>query len=183
MKIAIIGTHGVGKTTLVLDVISALKKKDYDAEFVKEVARKCPLEINEKSSIDTELWIMCNQISEETVMNTNYKMVICDRSVLDTLCYGIYAYGENQLLSDMVNQWMPTYDLVFRTPILKRYPLPYDRFRSRNKKFQKKIDQIIEQELKKREVPYIELPKKRSKEKFVLDVIYKHMRNNGKNNK
>ena len=47
MKIAFIGTHGVGKTTLCYDLAAALKKRDLTVELVREVARECPLPINQ----------------------------------------------------------------------------------------------------------------------------------------
>ena len=40
MKVAFIGTHGVGKTTLCYDLAAALKKRDLTVEIVREVARR-----------------------------------------------------------------------------------------------------------------------------------------------
>ena len=48
MKIAFIGTHGVGKTTLCYDVVAALKRRGVNADIVKEVARLSPLPINQR---------------------------------------------------------------------------------------------------------------------------------------
>ena len=39
MKIAFIGTHGVGKTTLCYELAAALKRLDLSVDLVKEVAR------------------------------------------------------------------------------------------------------------------------------------------------
>ena len=46
MKIAFIGSHGVGKTTLCYDLAARLKRQDRAVDLVKEVARRCPLPIN-----------------------------------------------------------------------------------------------------------------------------------------
>ena len=43
MKVAFIGTHGVGKTTLCYDLAALLKRQDVDVDIVKEVARLSPL--------------------------------------------------------------------------------------------------------------------------------------------
>ena len=44
MKVAFIGTHGVGKTTLCYDLAALLKRRDLNVDVVKEVARlsRCP---------------------------------------------------------------------------------------------------------------------------------------------
>jgi len=39
VKIAFIGSHGVGKTTLCFDLASRLKRLDMGVDIVKEVAR------------------------------------------------------------------------------------------------------------------------------------------------
>ena len=42
MKIAFIGTHGVGKTTLCYELAAALKREGVHVDIVKEVARLSP---------------------------------------------------------------------------------------------------------------------------------------------
>ena len=51
MKIAFIGTHGVGKTTLCFELAALLKKRDRVVEMVREVARFCPLPINRDTTV------------------------------------------------------------------------------------------------------------------------------------
>ena len=43
LKLALIGTHGVGKTTLAYEICSLLKKADHNVELVTEVARRSPV--------------------------------------------------------------------------------------------------------------------------------------------
>ena len=52
MKVALIGTHGVGKTTLCYELAARLKRRDVEVELVREVARRCPLPINRSSCVD-----------------------------------------------------------------------------------------------------------------------------------
>jgi len=54
MKIAFIGTHGVGKTTLCFDLASRLKRLDMGVDIVKEVARGCPLPINRETTLEAQ---------------------------------------------------------------------------------------------------------------------------------
>jgi len=46
-KIALIGTHGTGKTTLAHELTAESKKRGIHTEFLGELARECPLPINE----------------------------------------------------------------------------------------------------------------------------------------
>ena len=65
MKLAFIGTHGVGKTTLCFDLAAALKRQNINVDMVKEVARLSPLPINRKTSLDAQTWILMTQVAEE----------------------------------------------------------------------------------------------------------------------
>ncbi len=66
-KIAFIGSHGVGKTTLCYGLAARLKARDVAVEVVHEVARRCPLPINEETSVAAQSWILHTQIAEELV--------------------------------------------------------------------------------------------------------------------
>lgn len=63
-KIAFIGTHGVGKTTLCYGLAARLKARDVSLEIVHEVARRCPLPINEATTVAAQAWILHTQIAE-----------------------------------------------------------------------------------------------------------------------
>ena len=91
MKVAFIGSHGVGKTTLCFELAALLKKRDRVVEMVREVARFCPLPINRETTIAAQSWILHTEIAEELVAENKAEIVICDRSVLDNYCYLISA--------------------------------------------------------------------------------------------
>ncbi|HEY6552566.1 MAG TPA: hypothetical protein VI669_04385, partial [Vicinamibacteria bacterium] len=65
MKVAFIGTHCVGKTTLCYDLAAILKRRDVSVDMVKEVARSSPLPVNQKTSLEAQTWILTTQIAEE----------------------------------------------------------------------------------------------------------------------
>ena len=67
LKVAFIGTHGVGKTTLCYGLAARLKARDVALEIVHEVARRCPLPINEATTVAAQAWILHTQIGEELV--------------------------------------------------------------------------------------------------------------------
>lgn len=73
LKVAFVGTHGVGKTTLCFDLAAQLKRLDLGVDIVKEVARRCPLPINEETTLDAQAWILHTQIAEEIEASSQYR--------------------------------------------------------------------------------------------------------------
>ena len=67
MKVALIGSHGVGKTTLSFELAARLKHRNLDVDVVREVARRCPLPINLETTLPAQQWILHTQIVEEIV--------------------------------------------------------------------------------------------------------------------
>lgn len=148
LKIAFIGTHGVGKTTLCYGLAARLKSSDHAVEVVHEVARRCPLPINEDTSLASESWILHTQIAEEIVAAHRYPVVICDRSVLDNYVYLLLASGPRSELEHLVEAWMATYDLLIHVPVVDE-PSP-DGVRSADPSFQGAIDRRLDHELRSR---------------------------------
>ncbi|HXT51619.1 MAG TPA: AAA family ATPase, partial [Thermoanaerobaculia bacterium] len=105
-KIAFIGSHGVGKTTLAFGLAARLKARDVSLEVVHEVARRCPLPINEETSVAAQSWILHTQVAEELVAAARYPVVLCDRSVLDNYVYLLLAAGDREPLQSVVGTWM-----------------------------------------------------------------------------
>jgi len=87
MKVAFIGTHGVGKTTLAYGLAMRLKQLGANVGFLEEVARRCPLQINEGTSLDAQTWILMETVRREIELDELYTEVVCDRSVIDNYCY------------------------------------------------------------------------------------------------
>jgi len=144
-KLAFIGTHGVGKTTLCYGLAALLKARDCSLDIVHEVARRCPLPINEETSPAAQSWILHTQIAEEIQAQARYPVVLCDRSVLDNYVYLLLAAGRQDRLEAMVDGWMTGYDLLVHVPIVD-VPSP-DGVRSDNPSFQRAVDARLEREL------------------------------------
>jgi len=117
LKIAFIGTHGVGKTTLCYDLAALLKRRGWNADVVKEVARQSPLPINRQTSKDAQTWILMMQVAEEIRSASRHDAVVCDRSVLDNYAYMVLACGRQPALEPFIEDWMRTYDVLFKVPI------------------------------------------------------------------
>ncbi|MDP9122537.1 MAG: ATP-binding protein [Acidobacteriota bacterium] len=147
-KAAFIGSHGVGKTTLCYGLASRLKARDLAVEVVHEVARRCPLPINQETSAAGQSWILHTQIAEELLAASRYPVVLCDRSVLDNYVYLLLAAGRQENLEPLIDSWTRGYDLLVHVPILDR-PSP-DGVRSSDPAFQRAVEDRLDRELEER---------------------------------
>jgi nicotinamide riboside kinase len=147
-KMAFIGTHGVGKTTLCYGLASRLKRRDIALEVVHEIARRCPLPVNEETSLASQSWILHTQIAEEAVAAARFPVVLCDRSVLDNYVYLLVALGVQPELEALVDHWTATYDLLVQVPAIEDPAV--DGFRSHDPAFQRLIEERLDLELARR---------------------------------
>jgi len=154
-KVAFIGTHGVGKTTLCYGLAARLKRHDVGVEVVHEVARRCPLPINEETSVAAQSWILHTQIAEELVAMARYPAVICDRSVLDNYIYLLLSAGRQEGLDLLVQTWIQSYDLLVHVPVVER-PSP-DGIRSASPAFQLAVEERLVRELEDRGIGALRL--------------------------
>lgn len=148
LKVAFIGSHGVGKTTLCYGLAARLKARDFAVEVVHEVARRCPLPINEETSLESESWILHSQIAEEIVAQHRYPVVICDRSAIDNYVYLLLAARRLPSLEALVDGWMETYDLLVHVPVVEE-PSP-DGVRSADPTFQHAVERRLDHEIAER---------------------------------
>ncbi len=156
MKIAFIGSHGVGKTTLCYDLAGALKREGVHVDMVKEVARLSPLPINRKTSLEAQTWILMTQVAEEIRSAAYHEVVVCDRSALDNYAYMALACGRQKPYERFVAHWMKTYDLLFKVPI-SGAPAA-DGIRDTDEFFMRSIDQLVDTLLLEMKVPVEPLP-------------------------
>jgi len=155
MKIAFIGTHGVGKTTLCFELAACLKRLDIGVDIVKEVARHCPLPINRDTTVDAQAWILHTQIARELELSRLYEAVICDRSVLDNYAYMIHAAGRRLELEPFIRHWLGTYDMLVHVPVVT--PPSFDGTRDTSVAFQTSIDTILRDMVREFATPVVEL--------------------------
>ncbi len=154
-KVAFIGSHGVGKTTLCYGLAARLKRRDVGVEVVHEVARRCPLPINEETSVAAQSWILHTQIAEELVAQARYPVVVCDRSVLDNYVYLLLAAGRQEAPEGLIALWIQGYDLLVHVPIVE--DLSPDGVRAPDPGFQHAVEERLAQELAARGLPVLEL--------------------------
>lgn len=154
-KIAFVGSHGVGKTTLCYGLAARLKASDISLDVVGEVARRCPLPINRKTTLDAQSWILHTQIAEEILASARYEVVICDRSVLDNFVYLLLSSGPQPLFRSLVESWLDTYDLLVKVPILS--DLKPDGLRSTDPAFRIAVHERLIREISTMDLQVIDL--------------------------
>jgi len=142
MKIALIGSHGVGKTTLCYELAALLKRRNVDLEIVREVARRCPLPINQETTVTAQEWILHTQVAMEIEAKAAHEVVICDRSLLDNYCYLVHAAGSSPQWERVLDSWMSTYELLVHVPLWRRPT--YDGVRAVDPGFQEQIELLLD---------------------------------------
>ncbi|MBD3160644.1 MAG: AAA family ATPase [Candidatus Eisenbacteria bacterium] len=155
-KVAFVGSHGVGKTTLCFELAARLKRRDLRVDLVKEVARSCPLPLNQATTLDAQAWILHKQIADEIAVAVNHDVIICDRSVLDNYAYMVQKFGRIKVFDAVVSSWITTYDLLVKVPIL--HAPSFDGIRDTRSDYQNEIDRRIESLLKEFRAECVRLP-------------------------
>lgn len=158
IKVALIGAHGTGKTTICHELVSELKKRGLSAHYLVEIARearKAGFKLNEGTTKESQEWILHTQMAKELEFGAagDVDFLVCDRSVLDNYIYYLAQFGKHELLDSVVDSWTKTYSFLFKVPINNSYLTP-DKVRSTDPVFQKKIDELIEKELKERGIAF-----------------------------
>lgn len=173
MKLAIMGTHSTGKTTLVNEL-----KKHIDLPIISEVARSFPRDITDNpiNEMNRQMNIFDRQLYEEDL---NYKGFISDRSTIDNAAYMILALREYgyyipinvymdvikniKLATNNINKF---YDYLFYIPI--EFETVDDGFRNIDEVERKNIDMIIKELY---DIEYIITGTIEERVKKVLEII------------
>lgn len=142
MKVAFIGSHGTGKTTLTFQLAAHLKRLDLTVELVKEVARRSPTPLNRETTLEGQRWILHTQIADEIAAAIGHDAVVCDRAVVDNYAYLVHGFGRRRVLDALVRDWLVTYDLLVRVPVV--VTPRFDGVRDTSVRFQREIDEILD---------------------------------------
>lgn len=122
-KIALISTHGTGKTTLCYEVAAELKKRGLKVKVFSEIAAAAfeqGIPINETTTLPAQMYIMMQHITEELrAAIRNYQVVVCDRSVFDNLVYMERSCGANRFIRDFLRGYAEKfpYDVIYKLPM------------------------------------------------------------------
>ena len=180
MRVAITGSHGVGKTTLVSSLHTHFWTSPFSRpqplfrvqleEAVRSVARDMELETLSdiftwpKYKIEYFQWLSAmRQVVEETRVPS----FISDRSIVDYIAYTIYygcSYTMVEALMDFAEQHIETYDILFYAPVPVEFDYSLTRedgFRLTDDKSVRQIDELINN-LLQQNYPHVALPEERN---------------------
>ena len=151
MRIAVVGSHGTGKTTVAENVSKKtwLPKLDEVAREVMDMFGKRPQDMTPEERKRFQIDVYFLQHDKED----NKESFISDRGIYDNLAY-VYFVEEKlyELLkrkTKEVHQW---YDKVYYTPI--EFELQQDGVRFEDLEFQKQIDYKIKEILNVLNIEY-----------------------------
>ena len=183
IKIAISGAHSTGKTTYLNKLTELLNSTEIKYKTVGDLAITCPLPILKKHTIESTLWIAARGILEEIEAENDAAVVLVDRPILDCwayfnfVCKGRYSDNNPKLktLIGMIENWLPTYDLILQTVINNDIPIEDDKGRDLNPAYRKQIgDEMVRGAKRFRIEPkYLEYENREEKVQSVFNFIRK----------
>jgi hypothetical protein len=147
LKVACIGTHGVGKTTFCYHLAKVFKGQGKNVHIVQERVRFSPFPINHGMAPETAIWASVNQVSKELeASQRGFDVIICDRSAYDTFMYARYLGLDSPNLratEEMAKEWLGTYDEFYW---IRPDMLPADDgVRATDEAFFRGVDKLFEQ--------------------------------------
>jgi thymidylate kinase len=148
MKISYTGTHGTGKSTSVLELARSMKIKNPNKSLytLMENASLCPLPINQKGTELTQFWIFSDQLRREIELQCRFDIVICDRTIVDSIAYGKFL-GYDDICESKFNlakHFINTYDMIYFKTIEKNDYFFKDGVRDGDdKNYRKKVEEIM----------------------------------------
>lgn len=140
MNVALCGTHGIGKSTLLEAVWERLVRsplyEDRLGEKLQEVARSVAKEEGLRTLADIQQWpsrqieyfqwrVLMGQVSEERWATRDLGGFISDRSVVDNLAYMYFYKCSDPMLkavTDFCRLHVQHYDVLFYIPV----PVQFD---------------------------------------------------------
>lgn len=144
-KIAVIGSHGIRKTTAVEGIADAARALGVRAATVPELIRANPLGRNEGATPEAQLWVVVSQVRAELEAAAVADLVVTDRATADNFAYYLRAAGGSDPydLEPLVRAWSRTTDLFVR--LLPDVGLEADGFRSPDPRFRDEIEAILDE--------------------------------------
>lgn len=120
-RIAIFGTHGAAKTTLVYKLAAFYKMNDKNVTVIHETARQSPFPINTDVVYQTTLFVVASQLQKELKAEAEgFEIAISDRTPSDAFIYINHLKRGNSLTKSLevfCLEWVKQYDvLVYLEP-------------------------------------------------------------------
>lgn len=162
-KIGIMGTESTGKTTFALQIKKnfnqSLSYDGFNIEILGEIARQSPGKLNKYATVDNQLWIHYSQYTMElSAAISKVDILICDRTILDSLIYSHYFGMDDIVEANIENaiKWMETYDILYFKRPFKGILGVDDGIRSNDPIYRKEIDILFSDYIDKYDIDVVE---------------------------
>lgn len=184
LKIAVIGAPSAGKTALVLDVVSELKKQSILAQFVGEAIRIWRNEHGRNTEVPQDQFpVLLKQMKKEKEALLTQDVMITDNSTWLGAVYSsiLVRQGTDREYSDLIHvvhliqeTLLADYDLQYLCPRVFKAHLEKGRIQTKEEEFDL-IDRKIRGMIDLFNIPVVELPKdhKQWKNIIVEDILRK----------
>jgi len=139
-RIAIFGTHGAAKTTLVYKLAAFYKMNDKNVTVIHETARQSPFPINTDAVYQTTLFVIASQLQEELKAEAEgFEIAISDRTLSDAFIYINHLNRGNNLtksLEDFCLEWIKQYHVLIYLEPTEGFAITSDGIRASDTKYQ-----------------------------------------------
>lgn len=139
MRIALVGAHSTGKSTIFNELQKHEFFKENGFKFIESATRKLAKKLNEQGDEENQ-GLLLSEVMRRAFVDWS----ICDRSVLDVTCYTKALYEDDRVTdefyiysSQVVKDIMPLYDYIFYFP--PEFDIVDDGVRSHSKEYRQKI--------------------------------------------
>lgn len=139
-RIAIFGTHGAAKTTLVYKLAAHYKMNDKNVIVIHETARQSPFPINTDAVYQTTLFVVASQLQKELKAEAEgFEIAISDRALSDAFIYINHLKRGNTLTESLevfCLEWVKQYDVLVYLEPSEGYAITSDGVRASDQKYQ-----------------------------------------------
>lgn len=154
MRIALIGAHSVGKSTLIDEFVKKWPMYKRPEKTYRDIIKEKNLNLNKAGDKDSQRAILNALVDEvQLAAATDDKYVIFDRCPIDNIAYTLWHYGKQTegfdaefviTSKDIAALSLKYIDLVFYVPARKEIPLTPRENRETDELFREEIDNIFE---------------------------------------
>ncbi len=148
MRIAICWAHWVGKTT-----ISKKLSEEHNLEILPDVvveAYRMGLGINEWTPIETQTWLIWNQMANEKIKES----FVADKCIFDYYVYAKVLWMDDDIVNVAKKVALRVYDYDYIFYIKPEFPIEDDGVRSTDPEFQQNIDETYQNFLDESRIEY-----------------------------
>lgn len=152
-KYAFVGSHGTGKSSAATYLASVLKEKNRSksVKVIEENVRELSKLFGDKiNNHDFQRLCMVDHLTKELTAEQIYDIIVCDRTALDTLVYGL-VYGiklPSEYFSLAINHMSTFHHVFFVRPDKSNMEITNDGFRDTDIDMRNKVDEEFERMLK-----------------------------------